>query len=73
MTVKTFRIRCSNCGACYEMETKTQAAMDAARVGWRSCGDALYCPECAKRVKNIEPQFVTIRRLIEVIIREEQR
>ena len=73
MTVKTFRIKCSKCGAYHEMETKTDSAMQTVRVGWRSFGDALYCPECAKMVEKIESQFVTIRRLIEVIIREEQR
>ena len=47
-----FEIYCSSCGNCEKMNRNVQSVKSKTEKGWRSFGDAIYCPKCAKTWKE---------------------
>lgn len=42
----SYRLTCSRCGNHLQVQISESDADRAIRLGWNSCGSALYCPHC---------------------------
>lgn len=41
-------VTCSNCGKQKRLKNTVDYTVAFIKLGWGSCGSALYCPECSK-------------------------
>lgn len=66
------KIKCAVCGREKEFECTPSAVLGAVLDGWDSYGNALYCPECAKKQDVLYGRRRTVK-LIETMNKQGAR
>lgn len=68
------QVQCSKCGhRSRKVKRGYYEAKGIADAGWRSCGSALYCPECTKNINRKEDKDAAIMTIMEWMINDAEQ